>query len=160
MEQRSPTTPIPGAEPQLRDLQSLRREEITRIDKAQHGVIPHDHTRDRSAATALTIGAAAFGADILVRPLLAPDLLRHPVVQTIAMGALLATAFGVLRGWRPARRAARGIGYIVGAASFFALSRFASLAGPAEWWTAGLWAVEAVSLGYMLQRLGWAGDEE
>ena len=160
MEVRSPVSPIPGVvrpvEPQVFGRQALQPPAAP--DSA--GRAPTHQRRDRAAAAALTVAAIGAAADIVVRPILSPDTLPHPVVQWGAVAALAGTAIGVARGWRPARRVARVFGYVAGAGAFYAVSHFASLGSAAEWWVAGVWSVEAISLGYVLQRLGWAGDEE
>ena len=161
MEARSPVTPIPGVARPLQADRALGRQELvaaSALDPAPPRAIAT--RRDRSAAAALVLAALGVAADIVVRPVLAPDILPHPVVQWSAVAALIGTAIGVRRGWRPARRLARVFGYVAGAGSFYALSKFMSLGTGADWWVAGFWALEAVSLGYVLQRLGWAGDEE
>jgi hypothetical protein len=35
-----------------------------------------------------------------------------------------------------------------------------SAGATANWWEAGVWAITAASLGFMLNRLGWLGDDE
>jgi hypothetical protein len=160
MEYRSPVTPLPGVSRPLNEPGVFRRAELIAIESSRATPVAPAGRRDSRAAIALVVGAAAVAADIVVRPLLAPEILPHPVVQWSVAAALVGTAIGVQRGWRPARRLARLLGYAIGAGSFLALSRLPSFATVDGWWVAGLWALEAVSLGYVLQRLGWAGDEE
>jgi hypothetical protein len=160
VEARSPVSPIPGVvrpvEPRV-----FGRQELVPSAAPELAASAHARKRgDRAAAAALTLAALGTAADIVIRPILSPDILPHPAVQWGAVAALVGTAIGVRRGWRPARRVARGLGYVAGAGAFYALSHFASFGSPAEWWVAGLWSVEAISLGHVLQRLGWTGDEE
>ncbi len=161
MNHHSPVTPVAGVQREQLDLSAFVRGAITHAEQPADSTPALDSKpRDKAAAAALAGSAIVLAADIVVRPLLAPDLLPHPVAQWTAVSVLAATGVGVRLGWRGARRMARAIGYVAGAGSLLALSRFASFASGAEWWVAGVWAAEAAILGYMLHRLGWAGDEE
>ncbi len=159
MSHLSPVTPVSGVQRESLDMSAMVRGALTPVRPA---ATPQSATsaRDRAAAIALTGSALVLAADIVVRPILAPDLLPHPIAQWTAVSVLAATGVGVRLGLRTARLVARALGYVAGAGSFLALSRFASFASGAEWWVAGVWAAEAALLGYMLHRLGWAGDEE
>jgi hypothetical protein len=159
MAHRSPITPVTGIRRESLDASTFVRGEMTRAE-APSSPPSLVQTRDRAAAAALGLSAVVLAADVIVRPLLAPDLLPHPLVQWSVVGVLAATAAGVRLGWRTARRIARGLGFVAGAGSLLSLSQFASFASGAEWWVAGVWALEAALLGFMLQRLGWVGDEE
>ena len=160
MELRSPVTPIPGLGAQARPDGHYERAHLVPAagSPSVDGNESQARRRSNRAAMALLVAAGAIGADMIVRPVLAPDLLAHPVIQGVAAVAFVGTAYGVQRGWKSARRAARAFGDLLGATSFLALSRFATFSTAAEWWTAGFWAVQAGALGYALQQIGWAGD--
>lgn len=161
MTHRSPTTPVAGVRPSARDLGAFARGELSRITSHADRTGPSSLLRgDRSAAVALSISTIVLVTDLVVRPLLTPGMPSHPVLQWGAVGAMTATAFGLGRGWRLARRLARGIGYVYGLGSLFSLANFVSAGATANWWEAGVWAITAASLGIMLTRLGWLGDDE
>jgi len=161
MAHRSPITPVTGVQREPLDVSAFVRRGLTHAEPVPTSAPPSGASpRDRTASAALACSALVLGADIVVRPILAPDLLPHPVAQWTAVGVMAVTGVGIRLGWRPARRLARGLGYVAGAGSFLALSRFATFASGADWWVAGVWAAEAALFGFMLHRLGWAGDEE
>jgi hypothetical protein len=160
MAHHSPVTPVAGVRPAVHDRHPFVCDPVVRVTAGAPR--PDDlpsFRGNRPAAFALAISTVVLTADIVVRPLLTPGIPTHPALQWGAVGVMAATALGVARGQRVSRLVARGIGYVYGIGSLFTLSRFVNAGATANWWEAGVWAVTAAALGFMLDRLGWLGDE-
>lgn len=155
----SPITPIPAAQPA--ELQDAIREEAAALERVP--APPAAPARARSElASAFLLGSAAgtLGVGYVGRRLLLDTIYASPVAEVAIVGTMAATALGVALRWRPARWAARAIGYAVGLNAFWTLTNIGTPSSVVEWFTAGILAVETGLIGLMMNRLGWVEDEE
>jgi hypothetical protein len=116
--------------------------------------------QDSRAALLLTAAAIVYGVDALVRPLVDPSTISHPIVHSVVGGLLLGTAVGLWRRWRPARTIARALGYGLGVGLFTTLDRLPDPSVLADWWVVVVFTAQGAALGFMMNVIGWVGERE
>lgn len=154
----SPITPIPAARPS--GVEDALHHQAAPLDRLWPPRVPTALARpDLATALLLASAAGTLGVGYLGRRLLLDTVYASPVTEGAIVGIMAATAVGVALRWRPARWVARAIGYAVGTNAFWTLASLGMPASTAEWFTAGVLAVEAGLLFQMMDRLGWVEDE-